>query len=390
MRVGLVLGVLLAACRLKSQAAPPPPALQPCPPLDQAVSGTRRALDEGRLRPFGLVVEQLLVRGELSDPLRGELDDIREVEDQLEGSQIAGVVGEVIKLIKYRTPRQTIALLGLLEDRPDRDLQVLADGLEFVAETAQRRAVITPLRTLFVACQDGRDVAGFLATLFAAPGACEGEHPALRCLIDDLVVVLADPQVTEALRALEFDGAEGRQAALALIKAVMNTSAQPSFDPAALRGLVGDLFAGKLTAASLAAIDRLLLGLSLLLEDEIAHGHWRGMVLCVERHDTDQRLAGLTIDLLLSERFSAADFAELMRGVGPLLSEQSLLDEWADYAGYMLRGDSSRARVIGALRPLLTPAVFGYLAPTAIALLRDGVVAELLNLVSKGLSCRAE
>jgi hypothetical protein len=386
----LLFGVLLAGCRLGPAPAPVQPDPQPCPSLDEAMASSRQALDDGWLRPLGEVVEQLLVDGALVEPLRSALGDTEEVEAQLDGPQFSGLVAGVIELLQYRLPLETIDLLGQMGGRPASDLALLADALEFVAETAERRAAMTPIRTLFVACADGREVAGFLAGVLVAPGACGADLPALRCLIDDLAILLRDPGLRVALRSLEFEGSEGRHAGLALIKVLMNSSAQPAFDPAGLRSMVADLFADQLSPEGLAAIDRTLLGLSALLEDSVVHGYWRGIVLCVERHDSEQRIAGLTLDLLLSDTFAPADLAALLDGIGPLLSSRPLLEEWADLSGYMFRHDSVRARVIGALRPLITPAVFGYLAPTAITLLRDGVAAELFDVLAGGLSCATD
>ena len=91
----------------------------------------------------------------------------------------------------------------------------IASFMTFMDEVPSRWDVLDPVREIFSSCRDGEDLADLMTHLPLVPGSCGDAE--LLCAIDDLVIVLKSPDLSEALAGVDFEGRVGRDAFQQLI-----------------------------------------------------------------------------------------------------------------------------------------------------------------------------
>ena len=382
----LVALLLIGGCVLGDGRAPEPPPVPDCPSLDEALVETRRALDDGGLRPIGLIVEDLLVGGVVSPELAALLGDASALDGRVGGNRLRGAVRSAMALLRGDPPTATLGLVRALAGSAEDQAGTLQTLVEFLLADPGRLRVVDPLRESLTTCGEGRPWALVLADASGARLSC---GLALSCFAKGLADLAEDPALEQALALLSFEGSEGKEGFTLLIANLMDASSRPGFDVDQWRSLLRDLFAETLPESALQHLDGLLAAVGEFIGDDRRRAHWREVVMCTERHDPQRSVAGLVYDLLMGEQFDTVQLVGEARTSMADVDGDVLLGEINGLMSRLADEDSVRLPLNAVAEPLLTVPVATLLLETVEALMARGLIREWTNLATKGLSCEA-
>ncbi len=371
-------------CVLGDAKAPPSVSLPDCPSLDERLSATRRAIDEGHVRPLDLIIDDVLLRGEISAELAILLGEPDLVEPYLGGNRFRAGLGSIIRVIQHRRPAELLNLIDAMTGDLDRAQNTLTSLLQFFLDSPARMAVVNPVRRMLTDCGEGRALVQVIADFSGTRLAC---GTAALCLARELGGLAEDPALTGALSNLELDGEEGRQAFGLLIARVLRASAQPDFDMDQARELLNRVFGENLAPDSLARLDRLIGLLGELFADASRRASWYEVVTCTERHDDARVVSGMTYDLLIAAELDVPDFVTRFRQQFDTIDGEVLMADLHGIASLLAAEEKFRLPLNAMVEPLLTVPVARLLLDNVRELLTRGLIQEWSNLATEGLRC---
>jgi hypothetical protein len=314
------LAMQVASCGAMDQVAPPPPPSGDCAPAQEQLSTLLRLLDEGRLSGLRQATQQ-----DFTDDARRLL--IRMLLD---------IVGAL--------PEGTLpGLVPLL----DQDLDPLVNELVLVMKTASDYQALGRAGELIERCT-GKPL---LITLAAALA-----DPAWRAALADLLGGEGLP--------IDLAALQSRTGFQALLRALLTSISDPEFDPTDVNELLGQF----------------LPELVPLLEPFLIAGAPRQSVQlivgCLLEVDTDDRLAGLVFDVLVSGVDPEPILGLLDGGI-----DAGLVTVLLPVLELLIAQDRTRSSVVLGLSTLLRPDVAVRVIPDLIVLAEKGAIAEVLQLL---------
>jgi hypothetical protein len=376
--------ILCSACVLGQGKTAEPLPLPNCPSLDETLSATRRAIDEGAVLPLGLILDDLLVRGEISEELGSLLGAPDQVTPYLGGNRLRPALGSLLSLVRQRQPTELLGLVDTISGDLAGNQSIVSTLIDFLLASEQRLAVVHPLRRMLIDCGEGRPLARVLADLSAARLSC---GIAGSCLLRELAGLAEDPALTEALSVISLEGEEGRKAFGLLVAQLMRSSAQRGFDAEQARALLRQTFVDTLPADSLQRLDRIVGLLGELFADEERRSNWHEVVTCTERHDRVRAVSGMVYDLLIASELDIASLVGRLRQQLADLDVDAIFVDLHGMASILAQDDGLRLPLNALAEPLLTVPVARLLLQTAADLVARGLVGEWSRLATDGLRC---